>query len=59
MNMGVASKGTFVGTEGYYPYKPQLEDGDPRWDVWALGAMILEADMEKDEYLRVDNERVA
>jgi hypothetical protein len=27
--------------------------------IWSLGAMILEADMEKDHYLNVDSERVA
>jgi len=59
MNMGIETKGTFVGTEGYYPYKPYLDYGSTKWDVWALGAMILEADLEKDEYLNVENERVA
>ena len=59
MNYTVGTKGTFVGTDGYYPFKPQMEDGSPKWDIWALGAMILEADLEKDRYLRVDNERMS
>ena len=57
--MAVATKGTMVGTDGYYPFKPNMDDGSPRWDVWALGAVILEADMEKDQYLNIDSERAA
>ena len=59
VNHAVGTRGSFVGTEGYYPYKPQLEDGSTKWDIWALGAMILEADLEKDQNSRGDNERVA
>jgi serine/threonine protein kinase len=59
VNMGIETKGNFVGTDGYYPYKPNLDDGSPRWDVWALGAMILEADLEKDQYINVNNESTA
>ena len=58
-SMAVGTKETMVGTDGYYPFKPNMDDGSPRWDVWSLGAMILEADMEKDHYLNVDSERVA
>ena len=58
-SMAVGTKGTMVGTDGYYPFKPNMDDGSPRWDVWALGAMILEADMEKDQYLNIDSERAA
>ena len=57
--MGLETKGTFLGTPGYYPYKTMMDDGSPKWDVWALGAMILEADLETDVYLNVDSERVA
>lgn len=59
VNRGLKSKGTYVGTPGYYPYRPLLEDGSTKWDIWALGAMILEADLEKDVYLNVENDRVA
>ena len=59
VNYAVSTKGTFVETDVYNPYKLNMDDGSPKWDVWALGAMILEADLEKDEYLRVNNERVA
>ena len=58
-NMGIETKGNFVGKDGYYPYKPNLDDGSPKWDVWGLGAMILEADLEKDQYINVNNERTA
>ena len=47
------------GVLGYYPYKTMMDDGNEKWDVWALGAMILEADLETDVYLNVDSERVA
>jgi hypothetical protein len=57
--MGLETKGTFLGTPGYYPYKTMMDDGNEKWDVWALGAMILEADLETDVYLNVDSERVA
>ena len=46
-SMAIGTKGTMVGTDGYYPFKPNMDDGSPRWDVWSLGAMILEADMER------------
>ena len=34
-----------------------LRDGSVAWDTWALGAIILESDMEKDEYFAVNQER--
>ncbi len=52
-----STKGTVRGTEGYFPEKEQLRDGSTKWDIWSLGAMILEADLERNEYLRVKNER--
>jgi len=59
VNLGVETKGNFVGTDGYYPFKPNLEDGSSKWDIWALGAMILEADLDKNQYLTINNERGA
>jgi serine/threonine protein kinase len=47
----------YHGTPGYYPMNRLLLDGSPLWDVWALGAIILESDMEVDVYLRVNTER--
>ena len=32
-------------------------DGSNVWDIWALGAIIMESDMEKDEYFNVCLER--
>lgn len=34
-----------------------LRDGSTRWDVWALAAIILEADMEPGAYRTASNER--
>jgi hypothetical protein len=34
-----------------------MRDGSTRWDIWALSAMILEADMEIGDYRTVANER--
>ena len=51
------SVGHVRGTPGYQPYILNLRDGSFTWDVWALGAIILESDMEKDEYFVVNQER--
>ena len=45
------------GTPGYYPVGEHLRDGSQAWDIWALGAVILESDMETDSYARVMTER--
>ena len=58
-NMGVRTKGTFVGTCGYYPNKQNLDDDSAKWDVWALGAMILEADLDIDSYFKIGSEHEA
>ena len=52
-----STKGTVRGTEGYFPEKGDLRDVSTKWDIWALGAMVLEADLDRNEYLRVKNER--
>jgi len=46
-----------LGTPGYYPNFPNLRDGSTRWDIWALAAVILEADMGPGVYRTVSNER--
>jgi len=51
------SKGSILGTPGYYPNFLNLRDGSTRWDVWALAAVILEADMEPGAYRTASNER--
>jgi hypothetical protein len=43
--------GNIRGTPGYYPLNDELRDGSSRWDIWAIGAIILESNMERDEYL--------
>lgn len=48
--------GTARGTPGYIPFAYNWRDGSRRWDVWALAAMILEADMEKDSYYKTKGE---
>ena len=32
-------------------------DGPKRWDVWSIAAMLLECDMEKDEYLKAKQDK--
>ena len=50
---------TICGTPGYYPDWRDVADGCVTWDIWALCAIILESDMEKDEYYTVKQERGA
>lgn len=54
-----ATKGYELGTPGYFPATDQWRDGSTQWDIWALGAIILECDMPIDEYLEVRHERGA
>ncbi len=51
------TRGSSLGTPGYEPHHNQLKDGSSLWDIYALSAMILEADMYPGEYLQVRNER--
>ena len=44
------TEGSVRGTPGYFPVRDNWKDGDPKWDIWALGAIILEADMILDGY---------
>jgi len=34
------------GTPGYFPLRDEWRNGSTKWDMWALTAMILEADMD-------------
>lgn len=52
-----ATRGTVRGTPGYFPHNEDLKDGSTLWDIWAFGAVILECDMEVDEYKQVMTER--
>ena len=55
--MSVTTKGHVRGTEGYFPENENIRDGSTKWDIWALAVIILEADMEIDEYFSVKDER--
>ncbi len=48
--------GTVRGTPGYFPLNEDLRDGSVLWDVWAFAAIILECDMEANEYKQVMEE---
>ena len=45
------------GTPGYFPLRDDLFDGSTEWDIWAFAAIILESDMEVNEYKEVMSER--
>ena len=47
------------GTPGYQPDNALWYDGCQTWDKYALACIVLECDMEKDEYIRAKDERVA
>ena len=48
------SKGTFKGTPGYVPNWKNIRDGEKAWDVFSIGAIILEADLQGEEYHSVN-----
>jgi len=52
----IMTKGSVRGTEGYFPFREEWRNGSDKWDIWALAAMILEADMDKREYYRCKTE---
>lgn len=45
------------GTPGYQPDNALWYDGCQTWDKYALACIVIECDMEKDEYMRVKDER--
>jgi serine/threonine protein kinase len=47
------------GTPGYYPNKPKWNEGSTLFDIWALGAIILESDLKKDAYFNCGGEEEA
>jgi hypothetical protein len=49
--------GFLQGTEGYQPESKNLPAGSKAWDIYAYACIILESDLETDEYLSVDSER--
>lgn len=56
ISMSTMTTGHVRGTPGYFPLRENWRNGSIKWDVWALTAMILEADMEKREYYRCHSE---
>jgi serine/threonine protein kinase len=44
------------GTPGYFPERDNWKDGDAKWDLWAFGAIILEADMILNGYYHCKSE---
>jgi serine/threonine protein kinase len=48
-----------VGTPGYYPNKPNWTEGKTLFDIWALGAIILESNMKADAYYDCGSEEEA
>ena len=47
------------GTPGYIPSHRPWRDGSTKWDSWAFGAIILEADLPLDAYYKTDREEAA
>ena len=45
-----STKASKIGTPGYNPSWLNVRDGKEHWDIWSLGAMILEANMPAGEY---------
>lgn len=45
------------GTPGYFPIRDTWNNGSVQWDIWALAVIILESDMEVNEYIICDSER--
>ena len=52
-----STKGTVRGTPGYFPINDNLKDGSVLQDIWAFAAIILESDMDVNEYKGVMSER--
>jgi len=48
-----------LGTPGYFPEATKWQNGCKKWDIWAIVAMICEADMKKDGYLGTKRESEA
>jgi serine/threonine protein kinase len=54
-----ATKNTTRGTPGYFPLAETWTNGDYKWDMWSLAVMICEADMAKDAYVHINDEKQA
>ena len=46
------------GTPGYQPDKVDWFDGSVMWDMYALACIVVECDMQTDNYLRANDSRV-
>jgi hypothetical protein len=45
------------GTPGYFPLRDTWHNGSIQRDIWSLAVIILESDMEQNEYAQCDSER--
>ena len=49
--------GNVYGTPGYFPEREDWRDGDIKWDIWALAAIICECDMARNDYYSSKREK--
>ena len=47
------------GTPGYFPNRDNWKNGDQRWDIWSMAAIILESDMILEGYYHTRDEQEA
>jgi serine/threonine protein kinase len=45
-------------TPAYYPESVKWRDGSKQWDIWALVAMILEANLKDQNFKKVNTEKL-
>jgi len=48
-------KGTIRGTQGYFPCGVNWGSGDIRWDIWSLGAMLMEFFIGSKHFYKASN----
>lgn len=53
----IKTRGHVRGTPGYFPLKDNLTDGSTKWDIYAVGAIVLECDLERDAYFGVQTDK--
>jgi hypothetical protein len=46
------------GTPGYQPDNVDWFDGSVMWDMYALACIVVECDLQKDEYIKAKDSRV-
>jgi hypothetical protein len=55
--MKMVTSRVLQGTDGYQPENGNLAAGSKSWDIYGYACIILESDLETDEYLSVNNSR--